>query len=296
MSLAEDRGSTPLNSMSLQAYQLHPQACRIQKAEKTLCGTAHKEGVKWCHPFSTVNALGWWLYPPSDFDVVWTGEKFGVRFLDEYYNSDEDAHLVRRLVRPEDGVNPDKWCPFGTGRTKMSLGSVEPNVLQLWTGLIFKTPPGWCLHIKSPINYQSQPFHVMDGVLETDWMQYDIWMNLVFDRINEPVSFRRDQSNPIAQLIPMQRETYSSDWKLEVSEANRETQESNEVFEYWMRYNERKFGKPKENSFKDSTTFYMERKRILNNQGLPNAEAKIARCPFSGLHDNPRESDGQNMV
>lgn len=292
MSLAEDRGSTPLNSMSLRAYRLHPQACRIQRAEKTLCGTAHKEGVRWCHPFSTVNSLGWWLYPPSDFDVVWTGQKFEVRYLDSYHSSDADAHVVRKLVRDGDNVTPDMWCPFGTGRSKFSYSLVEPNVFQLWTGLFFRTPPGWCLHIKSPVNFAPGPFHIMDGVLETDWMQYDIWMNVVFDRANEPVAFRRDQVHPIAQLVPVRRESYSTDWGLQVEDANRDTPESERDFDFWIHYNEKKFGKDmnlKDRGYKDPTTFYMERKRTLDESGLPRHPS---RCPFSGN----RGGDGPGMA
>jgi hypothetical protein len=275
--------------MELKVYRLNSCACRIVPAEKTLNGTAHKQGVKWCHPFSTVNRLGWWIFPPCDFDVALTDKGFSHQ-LTENFRHDE-VELVRNLIRPTDGVDPDMWCPRGQGRSKFTWGGVEPNVFQMWTGLIFQTPPGWGLHIRSPINFPQRSYHIMEGVLETDWMQYDIWMNVVVSRKNEVISFRRDQFPPMAQIIPIRRDTYEP-WGLTVEQANRDTPDADRVFSFWAQYNQQKFGgngkqKIAENRFKDSTTFFMNRKRILGEDGLPKQE-EMSKCPHLGLAPNHR--------
>lgn len=277
-----------MDILNLTVWQLHPQACRVEPAEKTLRGTAHEGGVKWCHPFSTANRLGWWLFPPIDIDIRWTGCQFEHQQLEEY--SDFDYHHLRKLIKPEDGVDPDKWCVQG-GRTKFSFGGVEKNVVQIWTGLIFQTPPGWSLQIRSPVNCKRQPFYVMEGILESDWMQYDIWTNLVFDRENEWAHLRKDGWPPLAMITPVRRETYESEWKCTAKMLDRDTPEGNRTFEYYAQYNHKKFGcggkqlmsRYDPNLTKDSTTFYRERKRLLGDDKLPiqpEPNPPEPKCPF----------------
>jgi hypothetical protein len=194
-----------------------------------------------------------------------------------------EAEWIRTVITPQDKVNPDAWCPIDGGRTKFSLGKVEPGVAQIWTGLIFKTPPGWSLHIRSPINTHPKAYRIMEGILETDWMQYDIWLNIVFDRPGK-AEFRRDGWPPIAQIIPVQRQTYSP-WSITVQDANRDDPDANQTLEFWMNYNEEKFGRGGQQYLadgvsKDSTTFFRNRKRILDGDGLPKPQELAHKCPF----------------
>ena len=173
--------------------------------------------------------------------------------------------------------NPDKWCIQG-GRTKFTWGSVEPNVVQIWTGLIFQTPPGWCLLIRSPINFAQKDYHVMEGVLETDWMQYDIWINLVCDRENLPLNV--DKKMPIAQILPIRREGIEGKCIISEENINRNTKEANKVFEYYLQYNKKKFENggnqylTSDGSItKDSTTYFKEKNKIMGKEMEP-------KCPF----------------
>lgn len=251
----------------IRIYRLHPQGVRFEKAEKTQHGMANPAAVKFCRPFSSCNALGLWLYPPIDFNVKWNGGKdFEHQLLEPWPNTEHD--LVKSLVKPSDQVNSNDFCP-PQGRSKFTWGSVEEGVMQLWTGCIFKTPPGWCLQLRSPINLYNPDYHVMEGILETDWMQYDIWINVAFHTKNKWIEFRKNQWPPLAQLIPLRRESVDGDWKFEETIANRDDPESEEVFKYWLQYNKKKFsqgGKQylTKDRTKDSTTFFKERQLLLD--------------------------------
>jgi hypothetical protein len=256
--------------LTLKVWRLHPNGCPIVPAEKTLHGTANRAGVRWCGPFTNANRSGWWVFPPVDVDVVWKGGRdFDARILTPY--SDADDHLIRFLLRETDGAEPDKWLEEG-GRTKFSWGLVEEGVAQIWTGCIFQTPPGWGLHLRSPINYEPRGCHVMEAVLETDWLQYDIWLNLVFDRRDEVVRIRRDEWPPIAQLVPVRRESYDARWALSEQLVDRSSEEANRVFEYFVEYNQKKFARggtdrrsPTDPTLmKDSATYFKERKRAAD--------------------------------
>lgn len=264
--------------LSLKVWRLHPSGVRIEPAEKTLQGTANESGVKWCGPYTNANKMGWWLYPPQDLDVVWNGGKdFWVNHVTEYQPT--DAVFVRTLVQPGDQVNPDKWCPLDSGRTKYTWGDVDVGTAQIWTGCVLQTPPGWCIQVRSPINCRPQPYYIQEGILETDWMQYDIWINLVFTEVGKLVKLRRQQWPPLAQLIPVRREAYNTPWEIKDGLMERETAEGNAAFKYWIDYNTKKYGlggkqvASSDGSItKDSTTYYKERMRCLGKGTEPKPE------------------------
>ncbi len=276
------------NDFTMKAWHCHPKPARIIPAEKTLNNTANPSGVKWCGPYKYVNQLGWWLFPPVDVDILWKGGKeFDYNLIEPY--SDADAVLIRQLMSPKEqaSTNLDVWCPLGQGRTKFTWGAVDDGVVQFWTGCIFETPPGWGLHIRSPINCTPRSIYIMEGILETDWLQYDIWFNMVFTKENEWVQLRKDGWPPLAQLVPVRRETYAKDWQLEQEIINRNTPESNRVFEFWWQYNDQKFGQGGKqllvgdgSHMKDATTYHRERMRCLGKNLEPLA-AEIAPqgCP-----------------
>ena len=258
--------------MKLKIWKCHTQASKVIRAEKTLNGTANPGGVKWCGPYKFANQFGWWIFPPVDIDICWKGGKnYEYKLIKPY--TDEDFHLVNSLIKQSDNINTSKWLPPG-GRTKFTWGMVEENVVQVWTGIIFQTPPNWCLQIRSPINFAPNPkYSIMEGILETDWMQYDIWFNIVFNKKNELVQLRKDQFPPLAQVIPIQRDGFDKKWELEVETINRKSEEANKVFEYWIQYNDKKFGHGGKQFVtedgkvtKDGGTFYKERAHILKEK------------------------------
>jgi hypothetical protein len=254
---------------TLKVWRLHPSSCPIVRAAKTLHGTAHRAGVRWCGPFTNANKTGWWIFPPVDVDIVWKGgREFDYEILTPYSNA--DYHLINFLAREDEHVNVGSWLA-GDGRTKFSWGLLEDGVVQVWTGCMFQTPPGWGLQIRSPINFPPGPFHVIEAVLETDWLRYDIWLNIAFDRENEVARLRRDEWPPIAQLIPVPRETYEAQWQTDAELIHRNTPEGNEAFEFFLQYNQKKFAgtgrdpvsRDDPSLTKDSATYYKERKRVL---------------------------------
>lgn len=257
----------------LKVWRLHTKASKLKQAEKTCIGTANEAGVKWCGPYSSANKLGFWVYPPVDMEFCYDGTSFSGN-TEEYSN--EDYFTIKSLVKTQDKINVEKWCDPNFGRTKFTWGSADKNVVQIWTGLIFQTPPGYCLQIRSPVNFPRENYHVMEAILDTDWMHYDIWINLICET-NKKIVIRKDQ--PIAHLIPIKREC-NKDWEIEEENINRKTRNSNYIFRYFIQYNRKKFenggnqllssdGRLK----KDSTTYFKEKKKLLNGKDEP-------KCPY----------------
>lgn len=254
----------------LKVWSLHPNACRIEKADVNLNGYANQDAIKFCGPYKFANQTGYWVYSPVDIDILWKGgREFEYVLHTPYDNS--DYKNVQELIRDDDPIsNNNVWISPCEGRTKFTFGLVEEGLVQIWTGCIFKTPSDWCLQIRSPINFPKRGFHIMNGVLDTDWMFYDIWINITFTVKNEWIKIRKNDGVPLAQLVPIPRKTYAEEWKLSYQSVNRDDEESNSVFKYWLRYNQKKFncgGKQllsTDGSYrKNSGTFFSERQISL---------------------------------
>lgn len=273
-----------MEDFKLDIWRCHPNSAKIVRAEKTLNGMANPVGTKLCRPYASGNQLGWWIFPAVDVDILWKGGKEFEHKLPKFWTNSE-YQLVKSLIRPSDNTNVEDWCTEG-GRSKFTWGAIEPGVVQFWTGVILKTPPGWCLQIRSPANFPPQEFRVMEGILETDWMQYDIWINLIFTVQDKWIKIRQDSWPPVAQIIPVRRETVDAEWEIgNDSLLHRDTEEANRVFEYWVHYNDQKYchgGKypmsedPDDEGRKDSTTFWRERKKFMK------------KCPFEPELDSPK--------
>jgi hypothetical protein len=136
----------------------------------------------------------------------------------------------------------------------------EPqHTAQIWTGCVFQTPPGWALWIRSPINRDyNVPFRIEEAILETDWFHYDIWMNLRFTRWGITAAIRRD-GPPLAQIIPISRQAYSS-WSIQEKSLDPENEEAQAIFDWWLEYNWDKFFAAKDGR-KDQSTYHKWRKK-----------------------------------
>jgi hypothetical protein len=285
-------------TLNLTVYNTHPKACKIRKAEKTLSENADKNGIKWCMPYKIANQLGFWIYPPIDFEITWHGGKdFTYKNYEDY--DDSDYGIVHGMLRTPELIKSEKWNHTGTGRSKFTYGLVEEGIVQVYTGCIFKTPPNWCLQIRSPVNFpERQHYYIMEGMLETDWMQYDIWMNVVFTQKFKPLRFRPDDKTPIAQLVPVHRQTFTSEWNVNNKMINCNEEDAKQAARFYIDYNVQKFTSGGNNNIsdydkKDSTTFVKQKQKNLNKDGSCKIREVPARTKMKLLKIKKTKIDGK---
>jgi hypothetical protein len=253
-----------MGAFQLKVWRLHPDGVRIEPAERTLGGTANPDALKWCGPYAHANKAGFWVYPPFDIDLVWNGgPSFAHRVIEPV--TDAEVDLVRSLQRPDDPEGSREFVRAFGGRTKLEFARVEPNIFQVWTGCMFETPPGWALHLRSPINLGvNPPYRIQEGILETDWMRYDIWINVIVTEPGLVIRLRRDQSTPLAQLVPVRRESYDQPWEVVEQSFHRDTEEGDRRFLEWTDYNHKKY--ITHAPHKDQATYYKERRRHVSRR------------------------------
>ena len=133
-----------------------------------------------------------WSYGEDDPWRPLTGSDSGsVQFPD--YSDVFDAFVPETLR----GYAP----PFLTAMPE--LGGV-----QIWSGLLVKTRPGWSLNVRGPVNLPPIPHLVAwEGIVETDVWLGPLFNNFRLTRTNEPVILRAGV--PFMQVQPLPQIAYN---------------------------------------------------------------------------------------
>jgi hypothetical protein len=83
----------------------------------------------------------------------------------------------------------------------------EPGLIQLWSGLVVRTRPGWSLLVRAPANLPRKPgYELFEGVVETDRWFGPLFSALRLTRTDTPIHFSAEY--PLFQVQPLPREIY----------------------------------------------------------------------------------------
>jgi hypothetical protein len=185
-------------------HRLIPTARMPQHADRSAAGSLPTRAFRYCEPAASAAGFGYYLFPPIGFsvqwdghDIMWTYEGVGewfplgaVQFPG--FSDIFDAHAPEEIK----GFSP----PF--------LGSLqEPGLIQLWTGLVVRTAPGYSLLVRAPANLpRSGGWEAFEGIVETDRWFGPLSTNLRLTKTNVPIDFRPDY--PLLQVQPIPRFVY----------------------------------------------------------------------------------------
>ncbi|HUA77124.1 MAG TPA: DUF6065 family protein [Acetobacteraceae bacterium] len=83
----------------------------------------------------------------------------------------------------------------------------EAGGMQMWTGLLAKTRPGWSLSVRAPVNLPATPgVATWEGIVETDIWFGPLFTNFRLTRTNMPVHIRAHV--PLLQVQPVPQLAY----------------------------------------------------------------------------------------
>jgi hypothetical protein len=150
----------------------------INKIIKTLQGEKQRawfsEAAYFCLPMVIANQYGFIIQSTSDITINWDGKK----------------PLTFQESNPSrNGIHVSN--------------SPQPNVINFRLPFVLRTPPLVNLMIVAPPNFiLPTGLTVLNGVVETDNLQFDFTMNLM---INEPSEIVIPKGTPISALLPIPR-------------------------------------------------------------------------------------------
>jgi hypothetical protein len=148
------------------------------------------------------NQSGWWILNSQPIRAWWTGGW--------------DPSCVR------------VECLDDAGRCPAS-GHFGEGVLTFTLPFLFRTPPGFNLHVRGPANLPKDGIAPLEGVVETDWSMATFTMNWKFTRPNAPVEFQKDE--PICMVAPQPRGILES-----FQPRERDVRADPEVFRAYMQW------------------------------------------------------------
>jgi hypothetical protein len=130
-----------------------------------------------CLPLLMANESGWVLLNPAGFEATWSGK----------YSEDALTIAFDEEVRePAPALSL-----FGYG------------ILTWGVPYLFRTPPGYNLFVRGPVNSPKDGICALDGLVETDWAVATFTMNWKFTRPDHPVRF--EAGEPFCLIAPHRR-------------------------------------------------------------------------------------------
>jgi hypothetical protein len=182
-------------------YRLIPGARIPQRADRSAIGTIPTRAFRYCEAIVTASAFGYYIFPPITFSLMWDGTE--VIWTWEGQTDWYPLHVAQFPGFRDvfDAAAPEEIREF----SPPFLGAMqEPGIVQMWSGLVARTAPGWSLLIRPLANLpHSQNFDWYEGIVETDRWFGPLFTNLRLTKTNVPIEFRADQ--PLFQVQPIPR-------------------------------------------------------------------------------------------
>jgi Family of unknown function (DUF6065) len=170
-------GASELAVPELVCHPLEPDPPAIEpaRASRDWMDATHQRYAYRCLPLSMANASGWEILAPVAFEASWTG------------GDDIAAIKIRSRDSPEHA-------------RRLATSHFGHGVLTLHTGYLFRTSPGWALWARGSPNAAKRNLVALDGLVETDWLDFPFTMNWRFTRAGT-ASFEKGE--PFCFITPV---------------------------------------------------------------------------------------------
>ncbi len=197
---ADRRPTEPLVTF----HRFIPQARIPQRADRSAIGTMPTRAFRYCEAIVTASAFGYYIFPPITFSLMWDGSE--VIWTWEGQQDWYPLHVAQCPGFREvfDAAVPEEIREFAPP----FLGAMqEAGIVQMWSGLVARTAPGWSLLIRPLANLpRSQNFELYEGIVETDRWFGPLFTNMRLTKTDTPIEFRADY--PMFQVQPIPRDVY----------------------------------------------------------------------------------------
>ena len=182
-------------------HRLLPGARAAERADRSALGMLPTRAFRYCDAVTTATACGWWLFPPMAFSLLWDGERIWWHYADlDDWSPLDDAAQFPGFAEQFDAAAP----AFARGWSPPFLTALpEPGLVQVWTGLLARSRPGWALLLRPPPNMPRVPgAEGLEGLVEADLWAGPLFTNFRLTRTGEPMTFRPELPLVFAQPVP----------------------------------------------------------------------------------------------
>lgn len=199
-----DKPQKPKKAPLVVFHRFIPSARMPQRADRSAAGSLPTRAFRYCEPATTASAYGYYVFPPIGFSLIWDGSD--IRWT---WDGAPDWYPLTAAQFPGfreqfDAVAPPEIREF----SPPFIGALqEPGLMQMWTGLVARTAPGWSLIVRPPANLPRRGgYELFEGIVETDRWFGPLIFNMRLTKTDTPIDFRPDY--PLLQVQPIPREVY----------------------------------------------------------------------------------------
>ena len=193
-------------------HRLIPGAPAPQRADRSAGGTLPFAAVQYCEPVTSASAFGWYVFPATTFWLWWL----------------EGGEIAYSIDADDIPVGEKRWSSLGQAACYPNYRDIFaamappdmaelappmlgqgllPGTVQVWSGYVACTAPGWSLLSRRVANLQEpRSFDNLEGIMETDTWIGPLFTNIQLKRINSPIEFH--VTRPLFQVQPLWRPSY----------------------------------------------------------------------------------------
>jgi hypothetical protein len=185
-------------------HRLIESARMPQRADRSAAGSLPTRAFRYCEAATSAAAFGYYLFPPIGFSIQWDGYDMMWTF-----EGAGDWFPLKSVQFPGFRDHFDSLAPAEIKEFSPPFLSAlqEPGLIQVWTGLIARTAPGWSLLVRAPANLpRGGGWEPYEGIVETDHWFGPLITNLRITKTNVPIDFKPDF--PFIQVQPIPRHVY----------------------------------------------------------------------------------------
>ena len=188
-------------------HRLIPTVRLPQRADRSAAGMLPTRAFRYCEPSTTASGFGYYIFPAMDFsvrfdgyDILWTYPGIGEWLPIPKLGGVQHPGFAEYFA----SVAPPECADYAPPL----MGSLqEAGYMQMWTGLMVRTAPGWSLLVRSPANFgRPGGYEALEGVIETDRWFGPLIYSLRLIKTDTPIVFRQD--HPMLQVQPIPRIAY----------------------------------------------------------------------------------------
>lgn len=180
-------------------HRITPGVLAPMPADKSALGVVPAAAHQYCEPLRVASSLGWYVFPPCDIQLKFDGAHTLI-------NSHGEWQMLSAVVLPE---FVDAWLAEAPqDMAHLALPHVSapfvPGVVQIWSGLLMRTPPGWSALVRPIANQPaSQSYTCYEGLIETDvFCPCPVFVNIRLHAVDVVLEFSRLRPLFQVQLVP----------------------------------------------------------------------------------------------
>jgi hypothetical protein len=168
--------------------------------------------MRYCDALTSATGYGYWAFPPIDLQLMWDGEQI-------YWSYDNAACWLPLSGSSSGAAQFPGFAAHFDETAPSELRGYSPPFLtalpelggvQIWTGLLARTKPGWSLLVRQPVNLPAVPgLTAWEGIVETDHWFGPLFNNFRITRTDFPVRLRAGV--PFLQIQPVPQIAYRED-------------------------------------------------------------------------------------